>query len=66
MELKVEQIVVGGPADTELHAEVYGSPTIATEEDHTDGLQAECRPGVTWAEHPQKDLERLTCPSPPP
>jgi hypothetical protein len=34
VELKVEQIVVGGLADTELHAEVYGSPTIATEEDH--------------------------------
>jgi hypothetical protein len=54
--------------DAELPTEVYGSPTTAEEEeeDHAAGLQAECRLGDTWVKRPQKDLERLSCPSSPP
>jgi hypothetical protein len=60
----VEQASAGGLVDVELPAEVYGSPTTATgAEDHVAGLQAECRPGDTWAECPQKVLEWPSCPS---
>jgi hypothetical protein len=63
-ELKVEQTTIGELADAELPAEVYGSPTATEEEeDHMAVLQTECRLRGTWAEHPQKDLERLSCPS---
>jgi hypothetical protein len=64
VELEVEQTTVGELADTKLSTEVYDSPTVATAtEDPVAGLQAECRPSGTWAEHPQKDLKRLSCPS---
>jgi hypothetical protein len=59
----VEARVACELADTKLPVEVYGSPTTATTKaDHTAGLQAKCRPGGTWVEHPQ-DLERLSFPS---
>jgi hypothetical protein len=50
----VEKTAAGGLANVELPTEVYGSPsaTIA-EEDHTAGLQAQCRPGSTWVECPR-------------
>jgi hypothetical protein len=58
VELEVEQAVAGGLANTKLLAEVYGSPSASTKEEyHMVGLQAECRPGGTWAECPQKVLE---------
>jgi hypothetical protein len=63
VELEVEQTAAGKRADAELLTEVYGSPTAATVEDHAPGLQTECRPGDTWAERTQKDLERLSFPS---
>jgi hypothetical protein len=64
MELEVEQTAEGEPADGELPVEVYSSTTAAaTKEDHMAGLQANCRPSGTWVESPQKDLERLSCPS---
>jgi hypothetical protein len=63
-EVEVEQTSVCKLVDTELPGKVYGSPIVtAAMEDHVAGLQAECRPGSTCAEHPQKYLEQLSCPS---
>jgi hypothetical protein len=60
----MEQTTMGELVDAELPAKVYGRPTAAAEEeDHAASLQAECRLDGTWAEHPKKDLERLSCPS---
>jgi hypothetical protein len=59
----MEQTSAGELADVELLPEVYGSPTATTvEENHVTVLWAECKPGDTWAECPQKVLERLSCP----
>jgi hypothetical protein len=52
-ELKVEQPIVGRPKDMRPPAEVDGGTTTEMEGDHVAGLTEECRPGGTWAEHPQ-------------
>jgi hypothetical protein len=61
---------VQGLVDAELPVVMYGSPTAAAAaaagEDHTAGLQAECRLVDTWAERSQKVLSRPSCPSSPP
>jgi hypothetical protein len=62
-EVEVEQTATGEPADAKLPAEVYGSPTATVEENCMVGLQAECRLGGTWVEHPQKVLEGPCCSS---
>jgi hypothetical protein len=59
----VEHTDVGELTDAELPTKVYSNPIVAAEEDHTAGLQVECRPGGTWVKRPQKDLEWLSCPS---
>jgi hypothetical protein len=41
-DLEVEQATVGGPVNAELPAEVDDSLTVVVE-DHTTGLQVECR-----------------------
>jgi hypothetical protein len=48
----VEQHVAGRLEDMGPPAEVDDGSTTETEGDHVADLK-ECRPGGTWAEHPQ-------------
>jgi hypothetical protein len=53
VKLEVEHHVAGRLEDMGPPAKVDGGSTTETEGDHMAGLKKECRPGGTWAKHPQ-------------
>jgi hypothetical protein len=49
----VEQLAAGRLEDMGPLGKVDGGSIAEMEGDHVAGLKEKCRPGGTWAEHPQ-------------